>query len=254
MPAGMLSHTRLLFDGDRFRTESPEANYEGVFTIDVDATPAQIDIEFVEGPEAGNTCHGIYELNGDRLTLCLGLAGASRPAGFVTTRGSGHALESLRRVSAERPANLTGGTPPAAPSGPPATREDRSAFEVVMTPLLHRMEGEWIPVHLVRDGKVMPAQWLSFGSRTMVGNEVKVVFGGQVMVHAKVRVDETASPIAIDYLNLDGKEGGTVTRGIMEWVGDEVRILMPAAGQPRPSDFSVELAAGTLSRWRRRKP
>ena len=87
-----------------------------------------------------------------------------------------------------------------------------------------------------------------------MGNEVKVVFGGQVMVHAKVRVDETASPIAIDYLNLDGKQAGTVSRGIMEWVGDEVRILMPAAGQPRPADFSVELAAGTLSRWRRRKP
>jgi uncharacterized protein (TIGR03067 family) len=254
MPAGMLSHTRLLFDGDRFRTESPEANYEGVFTIDVEATPAQIDIEFVEGPEAGNTCCGIYELNGDRMTLCLGLAGASRPAGFVTTHGSGHALESLRRVSAERPANVTGGTPPPAPSGPPAAREDRSTFDVTMTPLLRRMEGEWIPVHLVQNGKAMPAQWLSFGSRTTVGNEVKVVFGGQVMVHAKVRVDEAASPIAIDYLNLDGKQGGTVSRGIMEWVGDEVRILMPAAGQSRPADFSEEPAGSTLSRWRRRVP
>ena len=215
---------------------------------------AQIDIEFVEGPEAGNTCYGIYELNGDRMTLCLGLAGASRPAGFVTTRGSGHALETLRRASAERPANVTGGTPPPAPSGPPATREDPSAFDVPMTPLLRRMEGEWIPVLLVRDGKAMPAQWLSFGSRTTVGNEIKVVFGGQVMVHAKVRVDEAASPIAIDYLNLDGKQAGTVSRGIMEWVGEEVRILMPASGQPRPADFSVELAAGTLSQWRRRKP
>src|SRR5580765_8586897 len=39
VPAAMASPMRLLFDGDRFRTESPEANYEGVFTIDVDATP-----------------------------------------------------------------------------------------------------------------------------------------------------------------------------------------------------------------------
>jgi uncharacterized protein (TIGR03067 family) len=252
MPGQMLSQTRLLFDGDRFRTESPEANYEGVFTIDVEATPAQIDIEFVEGPEAGNTCYGLYELNGDRMTLCLGLAGASRPSAFVTTRGSGHALENLRRVSAERPADVTGGTAPPALSGAPPVREDPSAFDVAMTPLLRRMEGEWIPVHLVRDGKAMPPQWLSFGSRTTVGNEVKVVFGGQAMVHAKVRVDEAASPIAIDYLNLDGKQAGTVSRGIMEWVADEVRILMPASGQPRPADFSVELADGTLSQWRRR--
>ena len=45
----------MLIDGDRFRTESPEATYEGVFNIDVEADPHDIDIEFVEGPEAGNT-------------------------------------------------------------------------------------------------------------------------------------------------------------------------------------------------------
>ena len=43
----------MMIDGDRFRMESPEATYEGIFTIDVEADPAQIDIEFVEGPEAG---------------------------------------------------------------------------------------------------------------------------------------------------------------------------------------------------------
>jgi len=46
MPAEMLSHSRVLIDGDRFRTESPEAIYEGMFTIDVEATPPQIDMEF----------------------------------------------------------------------------------------------------------------------------------------------------------------------------------------------------------------
>lgn len=251
MPAPLVTQMRLLFDGDRFRTESPEANYEGVFTIDVDATPAQIDIAFVEGPEAGNTCHGIYELNGDEMRLCLGLAGASRPRAFVTTQGSGHALERLHRVSAERPANVTGGTPP--PTEAVAIeREEPSAFDVTMTPLMRRLEGEWIPVHLVRDGKAMPDQWLSFGSRTAVGNEVKVVFGGQTMVHARVRIDETATPMAVDYLNLDGKAAGSVSRGIMDWVGDEVRFLIAGPGQPRPADFSVNLTTGTLSQWRRR--
>jgi len=251
MPGQMLTHMRILFDGDRFRSESPEANYDGVFTIDVDATPAQIDIEFVEGPEAGNSCYGIYELNGDQMTLCLGLVGSSRPKAFETRRGSGHALERLRRVSAGRPANVTGGTPP--PKEAVAIeREDPSAFDVKMTPLLRRLEGEWIPVHLVRDGTAMPDQWLSFGSRTMVGNEMKVVFGGQTMVHAKVRIDETATPMAVDYLNLDGKQAGTVSRGIMDWVGDEVRFLIAGPAQPRPADFNVKLSTGTLSQWRRR--
>jgi hypothetical protein len=97
----------------------------------------------------------------------------------------------------------------------------------------------------------MNEQWLAFGSRTAVGNDVKVVFGGQVMVHAKVRVDECATPIAIDYLNLDRRQAGTVSRGIMEWVGGEVRFLIAAPGQPRPVDFS-SLRAGTFSQWRRK--
>ena len=252
VPGQALTQSRLLMDGDRFRMESPEANYEGVFTIDVEATPAQIDIAFVEGPEAGNTCYGLYELDGDRLTLCLGLNGASRPKAFVTRPGSGHALECLRRASAARPANVNGGTPQPATPDIPVERGDPSAFDVKMTPLLHRLEGEWIPVHLVREGKALPDQWLSFGSRTAVGNEVKVVFGGQVMVHAKVRIDEKATPMAVDYLNLDGRQAGTVSRGIMEWIGEDVRFLMEGPGQARPADFSVTPPTATLSQWRRR--
>ena len=252
VPAGALTRSRLLFDGDRFRMESPEGNYEGMFALDVDARPPQIDIEFIEGPEAGTLCYGLYELDGDRLTLCLGVAGASRPTGFATRPGSGHALERLRRASAGRPANVTGGTPQPAPPAIAVEREDPAAFDVEMTPLMRRLEGEWIPVQLVVDGKAMPDQWLAFGSRTSIGNEVKVVFGGQVMVHAKVRLDERAAPIAVDYLNLAGAKANTVSRGIMEWVGDDVRFLIAPPGHARPADFNAQAGAGTLSQWRKR--
>src|SRR5262249_53795913 len=79
MPAGAFAASRLLIDGDRFRMESPEASYEGIFTIDVEAKPPTIDIEFVEGPEAGEHSYGIYRLDADALTMCLGLVGSSRP-------------------------------------------------------------------------------------------------------------------------------------------------------------------------------
>jgi len=98
----------------------------------------------------------------------------------------------------------------------------------------------------------MPDEWLSFGSRTAVGNEVKVIFGGQVMLHAKVRIDETVTPMAVDYLSLMGRQSGTVSRGIMEWVGDEVRFLMAGPGQPRPADFDASRDSGTFSQWRRK--
>jgi len=251
-PPAMIAHSRILFDGDRFRTESPEGTYEGVFSIDAEATPPTIDIEFVAGPEAGNKSYGVYRIDGpDALTLCLGLVGSARPREFATRPGSGHALERLRRVSAARPDNVTGGTPPVPPPDEPALEPgDPRSFEVALTPIYERLQGAWSAVELVTEGKVAPEQWLTFGSRTMTGNELKVVFGGQTMVHARVRIDETVSPIAVDYLNLAGRNKGGVTHGIMEWVGDEARFLMGPAGKPRPRSFAE--TKGTLTRWRRR--
>jgi uncharacterized protein (TIGR03067 family) len=251
-PAEMIAHTRILFDGDRFRTESPEGTYEGVFAIDAEATPPTIDIRFVAGPEAGNTCHGIYRIDGaDGLTLCLGLVGSPRPREFATRPGSGAALERLRRVSNARPDDVRGGTPPVATADAPDPEPgDRAAFDVQLTAIYERLQGEWAALELVADGKATPAQWLAFGSRTMTGNEMTVVFGGQTMVHAKVRIDESVSPIAVDYYNLAGRPKGRVSHGIFEWVGDEARFLMAPAGAPRPASFDE--TRGTLSRWRRR--
>jgi uncharacterized protein (TIGR03067 family) len=262
MPASAISSSRLLMDGDRFRMESPEANYDGVFSIDTNADPMRIDIEFVEGPEAGNSSYGIFERSGDQLTICLGLTGAKRPVAFSTKPGSGHALERLKRASAARPTRVTGGTaragsghaaaPEALETAKSTVAANPAAFDVPMTPLMKQLEGDWSAVQLIRDGEEMRADWLPFGSRTMTGNEMKVIFGGQVMAHAKVRIDERAAPIAIDYLNLSGSGKGKISLGIMDWVGDDVRFLIAVPGQARPTTFDAPGKGQTLTRWRRR--
>jgi uncharacterized protein (TIGR03067 family) len=251
MPPDMLAPSRVLFDGDRFRTESPEANYDGTFAIDVNAIPATIDIHFVEGPEAGNVALGIFERRQDTLTLCLGLVGAERPRRFAAAARSGHALERLRRVSGARPDRVTGGT--AAPLAASATRPaDASGFAAEMTPALASLEGEWLPTALVQDGAPMPAEWLAYGSRVSSGNQVTVVFGGQTMLHATMRIDATSTPMRIDYLHLSGRHKGAVSCGLLEWIGQEFRVLMPPPGDPRPAAFEEAPKRGTLSRWRRR--
>ena len=257
--AAMLASSKLLIDGDRFRMESSEATYEGVFNIDVEADPPAIDIEFVEGPEAGNWSYGIYRLDGDDLTFCLGLTGAPRPARFATAPNTGHALERLRRVSAARPEHLRGGKRATARTAATiaaaaATVIDESTFAFNTTPLLERLQGEWQPVALVSSGAPLAEALLTHGVRTTTGNEAKVVFGGQTMVHAKMRFDESAKPIAVDYLNL-GRGPKSISLGIFEWVGDEARFCMAQAGAPRPADFSCDTGSGrTLSQWKRRPP
>jgi uncharacterized protein (TIGR03067 family) len=250
-PATYVQSTRILMDGDRFRTESPEANYEGRFSIDTEASPPHFDIHFVAGPDAGNTSHGIYRIDGnDELVLCLGLVGSGRPTSFATKPGSGAALEHLRRASKARPVNVTGGTPPPPEEVPRVPRGNAADFAHVDTPLVRRLQGEWKAVELVLDGKPMQDAWLVHGKRTMAANHTTVVFGGQKMVDAEVRIDESVSPIAIDYLHVSGKNEGGVTYGILDWVGDDVRFVMAAAGEPRPASFDPP-AKGTLSRWRR---
>ena len=255
MPPGAFAASRLLIDGDRFRMESTEATYDGIFTVDVDAKPAHIDIEFVEGPEAGEHSYGIFELKGESLTLCLGLVGSARPADFKTSKGSGHALERLRRVGAARPAGVTGGVrkSKAADAAPkkPALVVDASAFDE-MNQTLQRLQGEWIPLELVQNGEPMQSDWLGFGRRFGAGTETKVIFGGQTMLHAKVRIEEGSHPMAIDYLHLAGRGKGQVSLGLFDWDGDNARFVIASPGQPRPADFSCAPGSQrTLSSWRR---
>ena len=249
MPAGALKASRLLIDGDQFRTESPEANYEGVFNIDVEAQPHEIDIEFVEGPEAGNWNFGIFRLERDQLELCLDLNGKPRPAAFRTSPGSGHAYETLTRTSPSRPENVTGGTAPAAQPPPPAQASD--GFEFIESPTLTKLQGQWTAVKIVRDGQELPAMMLRSGLRSATKNEVTISFGGRTMIQALIRIDESTTPIHVDYYNTDGMSKGTIQEGIFQWIGEEACFCTAAPGQPRPGDFTCAPGSGrTLSQWR----
>ena len=252
VPAAMLTNSHLLLDGDRFRMESPEATYEGIFTIDVEPSPHRIDIDFVDGPEAGNRCEGIFELEGDQFRLCLGLVGSTRPEGFATAPGSGHALEELTRVEHARPAGVEGGTPPTS-TPEPAPVIDAKDFSAELTPMVEKLQGEWLPLELITSGAPLQASYLPFGSLVHSGVETKVVFGGQTMVHAKMRFNEAATPIEVDYLNLLGKSKGSISLGLFRWDGEEAVFCKGAPGGPRPSDFSCDAGSGrTLSRWKRK--
>jgi uncharacterized protein (TIGR03067 family) len=252
MPAGALQASRLLIDGDRFRTESPEANYEGIFNINVETQPHEIDIEFVQGPEAGNWNYGLYRLDGDQLEICLDLNGKPRPDKFGSSPASGRAYETLKRISHARPEAVTGGSAPE--TRPSAPAHDPAEFEFVESPTLTKLQGDWTAVKIIRDGQNLPAMILHTGLRTTTKNEVKVSMSGQTMIHALVKLDESTDPMHVDYYNLDGPCKGAVQHGLFKWIGNEGCFCMAAPGDRRPDDFAAPSGSGrTFSQWRPKK-
>jgi uncharacterized protein (TIGR03067 family) len=252
IPASTFGASRILIDGDQFRTESPEATYEGTFNINVEAQPHEIDIEFVAGPEAGNWNYGIFRVDSEQLEICLDLNGKPRPAKFGTSLGSGHAYETLKRSSPARPDDVAGGTPSARPQSTPV--QDCVGFDFVQSPTLAKLQGEWIPVKIVRDGQELPPMMLRTGLRSANANEIKISFGGQAMIHALVRLDESTDPMLVDYYNLDGVSSGVIQLGIIKWIDDDVCFCMAGPGDSRPIDFTCPAGSGrTFSQWRLKK-
>ncbi len=51
----------------------------GDYNADDSVSPQELDILFVTGPNAGRQMRAIYELEGDRLTVCYDLESDTRP-------------------------------------------------------------------------------------------------------------------------------------------------------------------------------
>lgn len=244
-PESAYQSSHMIFAGDRFRMVSPEANYSGYFKIDVDATPKTLDFHFTKGHEEGSVSYGIFEFDGRELRICLGLTGAERPSAFLTTVGSNHALETLRRGTATEP---------------PASSEAGSQFELTeqmlegfdeVIPEMAPLQGHWTAVSLKRNGVVAPSQQYGSATRDMNGCQCKVSIGGRVYIEARMKLDVTQDPIALDYLFTAGANKGQLVLGIMAWEDGLLHLCYAEPGFPRPTNFEAADGSGHIaSVWR----
>jgi uncharacterized protein (TIGR03067 family) len=76
----------------------PQAIMEFEFTSDSSQSPKTIDYRNTTGSNQGKTQYGIYELEADRLKICVSAPGAARPTGFQTAPGDGGTLTVWKRV------------------------------------------------------------------------------------------------------------------------------------------------------------
>jgi len=227
MAEGMIRGAQIVVEGERFTTVAMGAAYGGRIELTSSKKPKEMDLIFEEGPEKGNRSLGIYEIDGDRWTLCLTVTGRTRPKRFATAPGSGHALETLKR------------------------REGTRA--VMPRDELRRLEGEWTLVHGEADGRPFPEEALAIGKRVVRGNEITVTMGPEVYLQAAFALRPSETPKAIDYVITAGPHQAQTQLGIYETDGDRIKVCMAPVGRPRPRGFSTRPPeGGVLTVWKRK--
>lgn len=220
----------MVIEGDRFTAWGMGAAYGGRIEADFEPRPHTLDLIFTEGPEAGQRNLGIFEIDGETLTLCLAMRGSRRPAAFATRPGSGVALETLERADA-----------------PLGAAPDASTASLPFVPV-PELEGEWSLLGFTHDGRSLPSAVARTGRRVAAGNDLTVSMAGTVVLQARFTVDREREPKAIDYLLSDGR----IQRGIYELSGAHLRVIFAGPGPARPAGFGTAPGDGlTLTLWKR---
>jgi uncharacterized protein (TIGR03067 family) len=95
VPKVEYSGVQWVFDGNKIiAVRKGERREQATFTLDERKDPKQLD---TTGKDDGDVLHGIYQLDGDHLKLCLSKKEGDRPKEFVTKPGSEHGLLILKR-------------------------------------------------------------------------------------------------------------------------------------------------------------
>lgn len=77
----------------------PQVFLHAKFTLDRGQTPAAIDYINVDGPNKGKAQAGIFELTGDKLSVCMSAPGQSRPSDFSSKAGDGRSYTTWRLLN-----------------------------------------------------------------------------------------------------------------------------------------------------------
>ena len=100
MPIQAFKKVAVVFQDGKILFKENDKTYEEVeFDIDVDAKPKEIDYKYVFGLKKGVREKGIYQWDGEQLTICMAQSKQKRPADFVSKQGAGVQLLKLKRAN-----------------------------------------------------------------------------------------------------------------------------------------------------------
>jgi uncharacterized protein (TIGR03067 family) len=202
----------------------------GAIKVDPTKTPKHYDVTVTSGPRKGLTAAGLYELDGDTLTLCFPLRGKERPTAVVSKPGGGCLVHVVRR-------------------------EKQDTKEALLALGRQELTGRWQAVSYALDGKAateadMKKIQLVFDAE---GNST-AYNEGKVFIAANTKIDLSQEPAAIDMSYTEGEPKGKTALGIYKIEDDLLTICRVAPGQARPAEFSSAPGSGrTLMTYKREK-
>jgi uncharacterized protein (TIGR03067 family) len=98
-PTEKLKPIRLTVEGTAYHFQNGDFSERGTYQFHPDADPKALDIVVGQGPDKGKVYLVIYQVEGDRLTICLESENKHRPKEFTGKAGSGCVLEHWQRVA-----------------------------------------------------------------------------------------------------------------------------------------------------------
>lgn len=208
------------------------------------AQPRRIDLT----NRYDQTQEGIYQFDGDELTLCIAdQPGPNRPGDFTAPAGSNAMLVRFRMVPgsarAADPAPAVAPKPAApVPSPVPAetvVTEPRKPTAAELRTAHDLLTGDWTILSIVDDGETLGPELVrqsiaENGRVRFTSNTVSVFNPSEDRTRTMTfRVNPAASPSQIDATSFD-----SVLRGIYGFDGDVLQVcLAKHEDDPRPTDF-----------------
>jgi uncharacterized protein (TIGR03067 family) len=201
--------------------------HEVKFTVDPTTQPKSSEDTLEVEPNKGKKIRGIYVLDGESLTSCVGAIDAPRPTEFSSKPGSGQSLRRFQRVK------------PVMAAAKPGDADAINAKEY------RAFEGTWRTVSINVEGKDLPAERFKTARLIFKGHGFSAINDAGT-TRGTYLVDTTKSPKAMDVTITEGAAKGAIFRNIYELKGDTYKICGSPTGKDRPKEFDSKPGSGYI--------